>query len=116
MTLIISNGAPPKELEIGGSVILYTPIGWGAYQKFRRDCRDMATLIVDEQRVDDLVLAAHVKGWRGVEDNDGNEVEFSLDLLNTLALATVQIIFSAIIRQVVQENEQQGNSDGSSNT
>jgi len=114
MALIISNGAPPKELKLGGGVILYTPCGWGQYQKFRRECRDDRLLIVDEMRVDELVLAAHVKGWRDVQDPDGNDVEFSLDALRALAPVTVQIILNHIIEQVREENEQQGNSDGSS--
>lgn len=119
MPLVISNDGHRHEADVGGATFLFTPCGYGEYLQIRKEQRDPDTLRIEEGAVEVEVLKRHLVGWvdGAVVDPDGAPVPYSHGAVLSLPHWVVENLLTVhIMAGVRAEEEQQGNSDGSSNT
>lgn len=115
MALVIDNDGAHREYPVAGSVIVYSLCGWGEVQALREECRDEGNALrVDGVKLNEELLRRHVHGWENVQDRAGKAVPYSLDALMHLPAAIVEDLIVCILSAATAEQEEQGNSGGSS--
>jgi hypothetical protein len=116
MGIVIVGEEERREFKLAGATFHYKPCGWGRYQEIQRQNRNDRTLVVDQVAVDRMLVEQHVLAWDGVVDSAGKPVPFDLEHLKKLPPVVFVALAEKVVDAVLEEEEQQGNSDGSSST